>query len=89
MTVPALLTGGGAAAVGHLSLVLDEPLARGDGLQRAQSFALDAGASCCDAAQSHGAISFANAIRFLMLLLGGSKLPQLPAFNAGRCMACQ
>ena len=32
--VPGLLTCGGAAPARHLSLVFDEPLARGDGLQR-------------------------------------------------------
>lgn len=32
VTVPGLLTGGGTAPGGHLSLVLDKPLARGDGL---------------------------------------------------------
>jgi len=30
--VPGLLTGGGAAPAGHFTLVLDEPLARGNGL---------------------------------------------------------
>ncbi|CAB3805190.1 hypothetical protein LMG28688_06138 [Paraburkholderia caffeinitolerans] len=54
--VPGPLTGGGAAPAGHFALVLDEPLARGDGLQRKQSCAMDRGASCRDAAQSHGAI---------------------------------
>ena len=54
--VAGLLTGGGTAPAGHLPLVLDEPLARGDGLQSKQSLAVDRGASCCEAAQSHGVI---------------------------------
>ncbi|MGF6970868.1 hypothetical protein OKW43_007963 [Paraburkholderia sp. WC7.3g] len=53
MPVFGLLAGGGAARTGHFALVLDEPIACSDGLQREQSFAVDRGTSCCDASQPH------------------------------------
>ena len=53
------LTGSGAATAGYLALVLDEPLAGGDRLQRKESLAMHRRTSCRDASQSHCVVSLA------------------------------
>jgi|SRR6516164_232596 len=51
------LTGSSASPAGQFTLVFDEPLAGGDGLQRKESLAMHRGTSCCDASQSHCVVS--------------------------------
>lgn len=52
------LAGGGAPSAGQFSLVLDDPLARGDRLYREKSHAMDGRTSCGDASQSDSVASF-------------------------------
>ncbi|WP_244144650.1 hypothetical protein [Paraburkholderia hospita] len=54
------LTGSGPSPAGDFSLVFDEPLACGDGLQRKQTFTMHRRMACRDASQSHCVVSLRN-----------------------------